>query len=79
MDETRKPSLLAEVLTWIVVGAVALVALKLLLGLVGAVLGPVFGAAFGILSFLLFTVAPLALAGWVVMKLVERLRRPEEA
>ncbi|HEX7088531.1 MAG TPA: hypothetical protein VF192_00250 [Longimicrobiales bacterium] len=71
MEETRKPSLLAEVATWVIMGAVALVALKLVLGVLGAVLG----AAFGVLSFLLFTVAPFALAGWVVMKGVERLRR----
>jgi uncharacterized membrane protein required for colicin V production len=71
MEETRKPSLLAEMVTWVVVGAVALVALKLVLGVLGAVLG----AAFGVLRFLLFTVAPLALAGWLVMKAVERLRR----
>jgi len=35
---------------------VAIVALKLVLGVLGAVLG----AAFGVLRFLLFTVAPLA-------------------
>jgi hypothetical protein len=61
------------VVTWGVVGAVALLALELVLGVLGAVLG----AAFPLLRFLVFTVAPLALAGWGVMKVFERLPRPE--
>jgi hypothetical protein len=43
------------------------VALKLLLGVVGMV--------FSVASFVLFTVLPLAIIGWVVMKIVRHFRR----
>lgn len=53
-------SLLKQALTWIVVGIVALMAIKLVLGLLGM--------AFGLVSFLLFTVGPIVLLGWLAMK-----------
>ena len=53
-------SLLKQALTWIVVGIVAIMAIKLVLGLLGM--------AFGLVSFLLFTVGPIVLVGWLAMK-----------
>lgn len=53
-------SLLKQALTWIVVGIVAIMAIKLVLGLLGM--------AFGLISFLLFTVGPIILVGWLAMK-----------
>lgn len=53
-------SLLKQALTWIVVGIVAIMAIKLVLGLLGM--------AFGLISFLLFTVGPIVLVGWLAMK-----------
>lgn len=51
------------------VGAVvaALVALRMVLGLLGVVVG--------LVSFLLFTVIPLAIIGWLVVKLVRWIKR----
>jgi hypothetical protein len=37
-----------------------------------ALLGIVFSIATGVASFLLFKVAPIAVLGWVVLKLVQR-------
>lgn len=53
-------SLLKQALTWIVVGIVAIMAIKLVLGLLGM--------AFGLVSFLLFTVGPIILVGWLAVK-----------
>ncbi len=53
-------SLLKQALTWIVVGIVAIMAIKLVLSLLGM--------AFGLVSFLLFTVGPVILVGWLAMK-----------
>ena len=53
-------SLLKQALTWIVVGIVAIMAIKLVLGLLGM--------AFGLVTFLLFTVGPIVLLGWLAMK-----------
>lgn len=53
-------SLLKQVLTWAVVGIVAVFVLKLALSLAGM--------AFGLITFLLFTVGPLVLVGWLAVK-----------
>jgi len=42
------------------------------------VLGAVFGIVLGILLTLVFTVLPLVVLGWLVMKVIERLRRRED-
>lgn len=69
---TEKKSLFKQVLTWTVVGIVAVLALKLVLGLVGA--------AFGLVGFLLFTVGPILLVGWLAMKAWEAFsKKPNEA
>ncbi|MFW5947718.1 MAG: hypothetical protein ACOCUW_04430 [Gemmatimonadota bacterium] len=56
----EEKSSLKQVLTWIVIGLVAVVALKAVLGLLGM--------AVGLVSFLLFTVGPILLVGWLAVK-----------
>jgi hypothetical protein len=56
----EKKSLLSRIVTWVVIGVLAVLALRIVLGLVGA--------AFGLIGFLLFTVAPLVLVGWLAVK-----------
>lgn len=54
----------SSLLTFIIVGVIAVVGISIVLALLGAV----FGLALGLAKFLLFTVAPLALIGYVVMR-----------
>ncbi|HEU5209732.1 MAG TPA: hypothetical protein VFU06_09985 [Longimicrobiales bacterium] len=56
--------MLTSLLTLLVVGLVALVAVGVVLALIGAVLG----IAFGLAGFLLFKVAPVVLIGYIVMR-----------
>ncbi len=58
--------LLQKLLTWGAVALLAIAALKLVFWL--------FGAVVGIAAFLLFTVLPLALAGWILYQLVRVIR-----
>lgn len=60
-------SLFKQVLTWTVVGILALLAIKFVLGLVGM--------AFGLVTFLLFTVGPILLVGYVVTRLLGHRRK----
>lgn len=55
-------SLLGRMVTWLLVALLTIAALKLAFW--------VLGAAVGIGFWILFTVGPLLLLGWVVMKLV---------
>lgn len=57
-DENK--SLLKQILTWTVVGILAVLAIKLVLSLLGM--------AFGLVTFLLFTVGPILLIGWLAVK-----------
>ncbi|HUH12651.1 MAG TPA: hypothetical protein VMK65_06055 [Longimicrobiales bacterium] len=57
-------------LMWGGVGVMALVALKMLMAVVGLVVG--------LFSFLIFTVLPLVLLGWVVWKVVQWATKPPE-
>jgi hypothetical protein len=66
--------MLGTLLTFFAVGLVALVAISIVL----AVVGTVFSLAFGLVGFLLFKVAPILLVGWLVLKLIDRGRRPAE-
>ncbi|HSG46341.1 MAG TPA: hypothetical protein VLA43_00875, partial [Longimicrobiales bacterium] len=43
-------------------------------GIVLSIVGTVFSLTFGLATFLLFKVAPLLLIGWVVVKVVDKLR-----
>lgn len=60
-------SLLSRIITWTIIGVLAILALKILAHLLGFVIGLV-GMVFGIAMFLLFTVAPILLLGWLAMK-----------
>ncbi len=53
--------------------AVALVTL-LVAGVVLAVVGTVFSLTFGLVTFLLFKVAPILLVGWIAVKVFEKMR-----
>lgn len=68
--------MLSSLLTFFIVGLVAIVGLAIALAVVGAV----FGLAIGLVKFLLFTVAPIALIGYVVLRLfAPRSRRLSRA
>lgn len=53
-------SLFKQIVTWTVVGILAILALKIVLNLLGM--------AFGLITFLLFTVGPILLVGWLAVK-----------
>jgi len=55
-------SFAGKVTTWIVVALLGIAVLKMAFW--------VFGAALGIGGFLLFTIGPIILVGWVIMKVV---------
>ena len=62
--------MIGTLLTFFAVGLVTLI----VAGIVLSIVGVVFSIATGIVSFLLFKVAPVLLVGWVVLKLVEKAR-----
>jgi cell division protein FtsW (lipid II flippase) len=53
--------------------AVALVTL-IVAGIVLSIVGTLFSLTFGLATFLLFKVAPILLIGWIVVKLVQKVR-----
>ena len=63
-------SLLGTIVSWFFVALLAIAALKLAFW--------VFGAALGIGTWLLFTIGPILLVGWLIVKLVRFLGRPRE-
>jgi hypothetical protein len=60
-------SLLNRIVTWAVIGILAIVALKIAGRLLAFVMG-LAGMVFGIALFLIFTVAPIVLLGWLAVK-----------
>ena len=62
--------MLGSLITFFLVGLIALV----VAGIVLAVVGTVFSLTLGLAGFLLFKVAPILLIGWVVMKLIKKKR-----
>lgn len=72
MRENR--SVLAMILTWTVVGVLTIVALKLLVRLVGFVMG-LLGVALGLAAVLIFTLGPIVLLGWLATKAWEAFVR----
>lgn len=56
--------MLSSLLTFFIIGLIALVGLSLVFSLLGAVLGLAMGAA----GFLLFKVAPVVLIGYLVVR-----------
>lgn len=64
--------MLSSLLTFFVMGLIALVAIVVGLAVVGAI----FGLAFSLIGFLLFKVAPLILVGYLLVRfLTPRSRR----
>jgi hypothetical protein len=61
---------MGTLITLFILGILGLVAASVVLGLLGAA----FGLVFGLAGFLLFKVAPVVLIGWVVVKLVGKSR-----
>jgi uncharacterized membrane protein len=56
--------MISSLLTFFVVGLIALVAIAIVLSIVGAV----FGLALGLAGFLLFKVAPVVLIGYLLVR-----------
>jgi hypothetical protein len=63
--------MISALLTFFIIGLVALVGITLVLALVGAV----FGLALSLVGFLLFKVAPLILVGYLLVRFLAP-RRP---
>jgi hypothetical protein len=68
----EEDGMIGALLKLFLVGFLALVALGVVLGVVGMI----FGLAIGIVGLVL-KLAPILLVGYVVLKLVERSRRPK--
>lgn len=62
--------MLGTLLTFFAVGLVTLI----VAGIVLSIVGTIFSLTFGLAAFLLFKVAPILLVGWVVVKVVEKVR-----
>ena len=62
--------MIGTLLTFFAVGLVTLI----MAGIVLSILGTVFSLTFGLATFLLFKVAPLLLVGWIVMKVIQKVR-----
>ena len=63
--------MLTTLLTFFVVGLVAIIALGIVLSIIGAI----FGLAFGLAGFLLFKVAPIVLLGYVIVRFIAPKRK----
>jgi hypothetical protein len=61
-------SLLGRVVTWLVIGIIAIIAIKIVLGILGFVLG--------LAGFLFFVIAPLVVLGWLAMKAWQAFTSP---
>ena len=69
MDE-RQRSTVARLVTWLIVGVVVVLAVRLLFALLRV--------SFGIAWWLFLTIVPLILIGWLAMKLWDRYHRRRE-
>ncbi len=66
--------MIGTLVTLFFVGLVTLV----VVGVVLSILGVVFSLALGTASFLLFKVAPVIFVGWLILKLLEGRKRPDQ-
>lgn len=57
-------SLLSRIITWTIIGVLAIVALKIVFGILGFA------------AFLLFTLAPIILIGWLAVKAWQAFSQP---
>jgi len=62
--------MLGTLLTFFAVGLLTLI----VAGIVLSIVGTVFSLPFGLATFLLFKVAPILLVGWIIVKLVQKVR-----
>lgn len=62
--------MLGTLLTFFAVGFITLI----VAGVVLSIVGTVFSLTFGLVTFLLFKVAPILLVGWIVVKVLEKAR-----
>ncbi|MDE2762101.1 MAG: hypothetical protein OXQ94_04525 [Gemmatimonadota bacterium] len=62
--------MIGTLLTFLAMGIVSIVIVWIVLSVVGSLLG----LTLGIAGFLIFKVAPIMLIGWVVLKLLARVR-----
>jgi hypothetical protein len=60
----------SRLLTGSVLAVIGLITVKVLMAL--------FGAVMGFVSFLLFTVLPILLIGWLVLKVIKQLKRDKK-
>ena len=65
--------MIGTLLTFLAVGLATLI----VAGIVLSILGTVLSIGFSLAAFLLFRVAPVLLIGWVVLKVIDRRKRPE--
>ncbi|MCG6956526.1 MAG: hypothetical protein LJF04_11115 [Gemmatimonadetes bacterium] len=65
--------MIGTLLTFFAVGLVTLI----VAGIVLSIVGTIFSLTFGLAVFLLTKVAPLLLVGWIVMKIVQKVRRKD--
>ena len=63
MDETQR-SMVARLVTWLIVGLIVVLAIRLLFAVVRV--------SFGIAWWLFVTIVPLIVLGWLAMKLWDR-------
>ncbi len=63
MDQTQR-SMVARLVTWLIVGLIVVLAIRLLFAVVRV--------SFGIAWWLFITIVPLILLGWLAMKLWDR-------
>lgn len=76
MSENR--SLFGRILTWTVVGILAVIALKIAVRLIGFAVG-LAGMVLGVAMFILFTLGPIVLLGWLGVKAWKAFAREEPA
>ncbi|HUG38838.1 MAG TPA: hypothetical protein VMM12_00040 [Longimicrobiales bacterium] len=76
MGETK--SLLGRIVTWTIIGVLAVLAFRIALRLLAFVMG-LAGMVLGMVAFAVFTLGPLVLLGWLAVKAWNALARREEA
>lgn len=62
--------MIGPLLTFFAVGLVTL----LVAGIVLSIVGMIFSITIGLAAFLLFRVAPILLVGWIVVKVIQKVR-----
>ena len=62
--------MIGTLLTFFAVGLITLI----VAGIVLSIVGTIFSLTFGLAMFLLTKVAPILLVGWIVMKVVQKVR-----